>query len=218
MSKRENVQATEYAFPECLLCLIRSLVSVELLFYGVRLILNSAFEHWVLSKEATIWIQIFLIATIVINEGITFWARRHAIRIRVIGEILFISWIGWRTWMIRDALRVSFHAWFDDYIPYWNAYYNTAYYPYGEGGKLGFALAYVVLSAILCMLVLRYVSGCRMFLLIPNIVAAGAALLVNVRPDTKSLLISFAGVLVLYSGGWEVRKVQIHSRLGRRKP
>lgn len=218
MSKRENVQAIEYAFPECLLCLIRSLVSVELLFYGVRLILNSAFEHWVLSKEATIWIQIFLIATIVINEGITFWGRRHAIRIRVIGEILFISWISWRTWMIRDALRVSFHAWFDDYLPYWNTYYNTAYYPYGEGGKLGFALAYVVLSALLCMLVLRYVSGCRVFLFIPNVVAAGAALLVNVRPDTKSLLISFAGVLVLYSGGWEVRKVQIHSRLGRRKP
>lgn len=216
--ERKRICATEYTCSECCMRLIRSLVAVELLVYGVRTILSSAFENWVLSKEAQLWIQLFLVGTILVNELIPLLGRRYMVKLRVLCEMLLLGWLGWRTWRIRETLQISVHAWFDDYLPYWNAYHNTDYYPYHEGGKLEFALAFAILSIMLCTLILRYVCERRIFLLLPNIAAVGVALLVNVRPDAKSLLVSFAGVLVLYSGGWEAGKTQIRSRIGRQKP
>ena len=66
--ERKRICATEYTCSECCMRLIRSLVAVELLVYGVRTILSSAFENWVLSKEAQLWIQLFLVGTILVNE------------------------------------------------------------------------------------------------------------------------------------------------------
>lgn len=217
MREKENIRTTEYTFSECCMRLIRSLVATELLLYGVRLILNSAFEHWVLSQEALRWIQLLVVATVAVNELIPLLGRRYMVKIRVLLEMLLLGWIGWRSWHIREALWTSFHAWFDDYLPYWNAYHDTGFYPYNDGSELGDALAFTVLLVTLCMIILRYVSECRIFLLLPNLAAVGSALLVNVRPDAKSLLVSFAGMLLLYSGGWEAGKAQIRSRIGRQK-
>lgn len=217
MRVKERVRATEYLFSECAMRLIRSLIATELLFYGVRTILSSTFEHWVLSKEALLWIQMILVGTILVNELIPLFGKRYMVRIRVLCEVLLLGWLGCGTWRIKDALRTSLHAWFDDYVPYWNAYHQTDYFLYNEGGTLETALVYTLLLIMVCMLILRYVSEKRVFLILPNIAALSAGLVVNVRPDAKSLLISFAGVLVLYSGGWETGKVQIRARIGRQK-
>ena len=122
MREKENIRTTEYTFSECFMRLIRSLVATELLLYGVRLILNSAFEHWVLSVEALRWIQLLVVATVAVNELIPLLGRRYMVKIRVLFEMLLLGWLGWRSWHIREALWTSFHAWFDDYLPYWNAH------------------------------------------------------------------------------------------------
>ena len=75
MREKENIRTTEYTFSECCMRLIRSLVATELLLYGVRLILNSAFEHWVLSQEALRWIQLLVVATVAVNELIPLLGR-----------------------------------------------------------------------------------------------------------------------------------------------
>ena len=215
--ERKSIHTTEYTFSECCMRLIRSLVAAELLFCGMHMILSSAFENWILSKQALLWIQMLLAGTILFNELIPLVGRRYMIRLRTLYEVVLIGWLGWVTWQNRETLRISFHAWFDDYLPYWNQYNGTDYLPYNEGGKLGYALAFTVLIVMVCMVILRYVSECRIFLILPNVAALCAGLLVNVRPDAKALLISFAGVLVLYSGGWEVGKAQICARIGRQK-
>ena len=217
MREKKTIRATEYTFSECSMRLLRSLVAIELLFYGVRTILSSSFEHWILSKEAFMWIQFLLIGTVVVNELIPLLGRRYMDRIRVLIEVLLLGWLGWASFHRREELRTSFHAWFDDYLPYWNAYNHTDYLAYNEGGTLKAAFAFTILGAMLCMIILRYVSEQRIFMVLPNIAAVCAALLVNVRPDTKSLMVSFAGVLVLYSGGWEVGKTQVRTRIGRQK-
>lgn len=215
--ERKRIRATEYTFSECCMRLIRSLVATELLFYGVRTIFCSSFEHWVLSREALMWIQLLLIGVVVVNELVPLFGIRYMVKIRVLFEVLLLGWIGWGSFRIREDLWISFHAWFDDYLPYWNQYNHTNYLPYDDGGTLGFAFAFTVLLSMICMVILRYVSERRIFMILPNIAAVSAALLVNVRPDAKSLLVSFAGVLVLYSGGWEVGKAQIHTRIGRQR-
>lgn len=217
MSKKETIRATEYTFSECIIHLIRSLTATGLLFYGVRKILSTSFENWILSKEALIWIQVLLIGTVIINEIIPLFGKRYMIKIRVIFEILLLGWIGWKSFYIRKELWTSFHAWFDDYLPYWNKYNKTDYLPYNDGGTLGYALAFTVLLVMICMIILRYVSEQRIFMILPNIAAVCVALLVNVQPDVKSLLVSFMGVLVLYSGGWEVGKAQVRVRIGKQR-
>lgn len=217
MREKKTIRATEYTFSECSIRLLRSLVATELLFYGMYTILSSAFEHWVLSKESIMWIQFLLIGTVVVNEWIPLLGRRYMVRMRVFIEVLLLGWLGWTGYHRGEELRTSFHAWFDDYLPYWNAYNDTDYLAYNEGGTLNMALAFTILGVMLCMIILRYVSEQRIFMVLPNIAAVCAALLVNVRPDAKSLMVSFAGVLVLYSGGWEVGKAQICTRIGRQK-
>lgn len=213
----KSIGTTEYTFSECCMRLIRSLIAIELLFCGMRTILSSTFENWVLSKEVILWIQVLLAGMILFNELIPFLAKENRIRIRVLCEVLLLGWLCIGTWQERGTLSTGFHAWFDDYVPYWNTYNGTEYFPYNEGGELGSALTYTVLIMMVCMVILRYVSECRIFLIVPNIVALCAGLLVDMRSDAKSLLISFAGVIVLYSGGWDVGKAQIRTRIGRQK-
>ena len=81
MREKENIRTTEYTFSECCMRLIRSLVATELLLYGVRLILNSAFEHWVLSQEALRWIQLLVVVTVAVNELIPLLGRRYMVKI-----------------------------------------------------------------------------------------------------------------------------------------
>lgn len=218
MKDKNNGYTTEYTFSECGMRLIRSLVSMELLFYGLRTILSSSFENWVLSGKAIAWIQFLLITVIVVNELIPLLGRQNMVRIRVLLEVFLLGWLGWNIWKSRIELWTSYQAWFDDYLPYWNAYMETDYLPYKAGGTMGYAFSFTVLLVLLCMLILRYVSNRRVFLILPNILAVSAALFVNVCPDTKSLFISFAGVLVLFSGGWEAGKIQIHTRIGKQQP
>lgn len=217
MKDKNYGYTTEYTFSECSMRLIRSLVSMELLFYGVCTILSSSFEHWVLSGKAITWIQFLLITVIVVNEFVPLLGRRYMIRIRVLLEVFLFGWIGWNIRGSRFELWTSYQAWFDDYLPYWNAYMKTNYLPYNAGGTMGYAFSFTVLLVLLSMFILRYVCERRIFLILPNILAVSAALIVNVRPDTKSLFISFAGVLVLCSGGWEAGKIQIHTRIGKQK-
>lgn len=89
--ERKRIYATEYTCSECCMRLIRSLVAVELLVYGVRTILSSAFENWVLSKEAQLWIQLFLVGTILVNELIPLLGRRYMVKLRVLCEMLLLG-------------------------------------------------------------------------------------------------------------------------------
>lgn len=214
MSKK-RARASEYSFAASCVSAFRALLGTELLFLSMLSLLASEFTKWKIPVKSLVPMQMILILVILLYEVAA--CKKYRVLFYALIELVYLA-VGVFFFLKKfTVLESSYQALYTDYIAYWNRQFHTNYPGYAPlEYELTFALAFTVLAVFLFCVILRYVTGLRLFLLVPGFFALSLGLLVTVRPNWNGLALFFVGTLVVYSGPWETSKRVIRER-GKKK-
>lgn len=216
--KKPGQEETEYGFAELCGNGIRSLFAMEFLLHGLLLLMGSEFPEWQLGKAYFLQMQVVLIPVLVCFELLTGAKKRICRFGKIAAGILLPAGCGIYVLFHRHQLLEGLYQVYNEYINYWNAYYKTNYSFYDtEGGEREFFLAVSVCIIFILCITLRYLTGIRLFDLLPGSLVLTLGLLVNCLPLWRGLAEGFVGVLFLFSVPWEKGKIVFHDSSGRKK-
>ncbi len=216
--KKPRQEETEYGFAELCGNGIRSFLAMEFLLHGMLLLLGGEFPEWQLGTAYFLQMQVVLIPVLLCFELLT-GAKRRIRRIgKIAAGILLPAGCGLYVLFRRHQLLEGIYQVYNEYVKYWNAYYKTNYSFYDtEGGEREFFLAVSVCIIFILCISLRYLTGIRLFYLLPGSLVLTLGLLVNCLPLWRDLAEGFVGVLFLFSAPWGREKIVFHDSSGRKK-
>lgn len=196
--KSEKQKITEYSVSELCASAVRECVCILFLFQSVCGMCR-AFSGWEIPPQTNVRMQILLLLVAVLYEFTPLCRKYRSLAVILI-EILCFLGAGLYLYGDYEKLQSGQKALYSDYIRYWNHYYKTNYIGYDSEKYLLVFLAALVFSLFLVFIIFRYITGIRLFLVIPGIAALVPGLLVNVRPQWLPLCFFFMGILLIYSG------------------
>lgn len=211
-------RTTEYSMGERLLQALSLFISMEFLYISFRKMAGSMFDEWNLPTGNRLWqVQVGFFVIILVCNVLTGLAGKYERRLTAgisIGSlILFAQYIGRHSGELVPGLMKKANP----YLSAWNVYYRTRYrMPEGDWRMEAYAFGTAVVLLWLTVLLLYYLSKCRLFLLLPSIALFCAGLLVNHLPDWGSLWTLVVGVLLLFTGTIKNKKTTfVADRRGR---
>ena len=194
----------EYSVRECLLSLVRLILSVEFLLFSFFHVAKTLFSEWVLPTEVILQLHFWIYVSCLVFEVFCYFLPSHRTLVRVFLAAMVWMWMGYTIYKNADRLWSGLVLKLNPYLEAWNKYYFTHYNPYeGELGEQIEACIWVVLVLWMSVLFLYFITRVRLFLLLPFLTVLVLGLLVSHKPDWTGLSACFVGVLVLYSGGRE---------------
>lgn len=211
--RRRKARTTEYSFAASIAGALRMVLGIELLFQSLLLLLSSEFTGWEIPLKSRIPMHLILIFLLVLYEVAAPACRKYRIYFYTLIEVLYLG--GGAAFLLKKykQLEGSYQALYTDYVEYWNKQFQTNYIGYtSQTSGVSFALAYTVLAVFLLFVILRYVTGIRLFLLVPEFAALSLGLLVTAKPGWSGLAFLFVGTLIVYSGPWDKTKADIRER------
>lgn len=183
--------------------LVCETVAVALLFYGLLFLMESAFAGWNLPGRACGKIQLAVLASLLLFVGIVPATGKYRRVCMVVLEIGYPVAAVWFAFSHREKLLASGRMLFRAFLPYWNKQFHTNYVGAPkEAMPYTYMLAFLVAVAVLLSVMLRYVTGVRIFLLFPDLAVLSVALLVNTKPGWQGLALFFVGTVLVYAGPW----------------
>lgn len=188
-----------------------ALTGLELLFHGMLYLLDSEFSGWILSLRSYGWLQLLLIGSVVVFELVIPACGKYRSVCQVALEIGYPLAFALAAWGRKTSLTGSGKMLFNEYLRYWNRQFGTVYesYPKATVSKEAM-LVFLIAAVFLICVMLRYVSGVRMFLLLPDLVALFAGLLVNALPQWRGLSSFFVGTVLVFAAPGQ-KAVEIHA-------
>jgi hypothetical protein len=177
--------------------LIRAALTAEFLFWSSCFILSGEFSNGIeFSGRHLLFMQGALIVMFVISY-----------KFGAVGLGLFLFYgVRKRAQLIEGCIGI-----YNIYIDYWNKYYKTNYVTYtcDETALMPTIVFGLLAIFFLCMMV-RRLSGKRAFMLLLPAAVFAAGLLVYALPNWMGLACFWIGALLLYSEGWERRKIHFY--------
>lgn len=214
--KRQKQEETKYGFTELCGNGLRSFFAMEFLLHGLFMLLGSEFPEWKMGMGCFLRMQLFLIPVLIYFELLAGAKKRFqeigkiaALLVIPAGSVLYIL-------LNQKHLLEGFQQAYNDYMKYWNDYYKSNYGFFGTEGewKALFLTVLVLVVFVLCMLT-RYVTGIRLFFMVPGILVITLGLLVNCLPSWRGLAEYFLGVIFLFSAPWRKEKIAFRQSYGR---
>lgn len=200
MNRRGN--KTTYLSGDTGIRLVCEAVAVELLFYGMLAIFQSAFG-WQLPVRALGKLQAAVLVSLVLFVvGLPATGKYQSI-CKVVLEIAYPAVLVLSGLFHREKLTESGTMLFYEYLPYWNKQFGTNYTP-GAGMEIPYTYMLTFLLAVVWLfcLMFRYVTDVRLVLLLPDIAALSVALLVNARPGWSGMALFFVGTVLVSAAPW----------------
>ena len=214
MNRRGN--KTTYLSGDTGIRLVCEAVAVELLFYGMLAIFQSAFG-WQLPVRALGKLQAAVLVSLVLFVvGIPAVGKYQSV-CKVVLEIAYPAVLVLSGLFHREKLTESGTMLFYEYLPYWNKQFGTNYTP-GAGMEIPYTYMLTFLLAVVWLfcLLFRYVTDVRLILLLPDIAALSVALLVNARPGWSGMALFFVGTVLVSAAPWthmDVRTADGHTHV-----
>ena len=200
MNRRGN--KTTYLSGDTGIRLVCEAVAVELLFYGMLAIFQSAFG-WQLPVRALGKLQAAVLVSLVLFVvGLPATGKYQSV-CKVVLEIAYPAVLVLSGLFHREKLTESGTMLFYEYLPYWNKQFGTNYTP-GAGMEIPYTYMLTFLLAVVWLfcLLFRYVTDVRLILLLPDIAALSVALLVNARPGWSGMALFFVGTVLVSAAPW----------------
>lgn len=177
-----------------------ALTGLELLFHGMLYLLDSEFSGWTLSLRSYGRLQLLLMVSVVVFELVIPACGKYKSVCQVALEIGYPLAFALVAWSRKTSLTGSGKMLFNDYLRYWNRQFGTVYESYPkEAVTKETMLVFLIAAVFFICVMLRYVSGVRMFLLLPDLVALFAGLLVNAQPQWRGLASFFVGTVLVFA-------------------
>ena len=214
MNRRGN--KTTYLSGDTGIRLVCEAVAVELLFYGMLAIFQSAFG-WQLPVRALGKLQAAVLVSLVLFVvGLPATGKYQSV-CKVVLEIAYPAVLVLSGLFHREKLTESGTMLFYEYLPYWNKQFGTNYTP-GAGMEIPYTYMLTFLLAVVWLfcLLFRYVTDVRLILLLPDIAALSVALLVNARPGWSGMALFFVGTVLVSAAPWthmDVRTADGHTHV-----
>ena len=214
MNRRGN--KTTYLSGDTGIRLVCEAVAVELLFYGMLAIFQSAFG-WQLPIRALGKLQAAVLVSLVLFVvGLPVVGKYQSV-CKVVLEIAYPAVLALFGLFHREKLTESGTMLFYEYLPYWNKQFGTNYTP-GAGMEIPYTYMLTFLLAVVWLfcLLFRYVTDVRLVLLLPDIAALSVALLVNARPGWSGMALFFVGTVLVSAAPWthmDVRTADGHTHV-----
>lgn len=214
MNRRGN--KTTYLSGDTGIRLVCEAVAVELLFYGMLAIFQSAFG-WQLPVRALGKLQAAVLVSLVLFVMGFPAAGKYQSVCKVVLEIAYPAGLVLSGLFHREKLTESGTMLFYEYLPYWNKQFGTNYTP-GAGMEIPYTYMLTFLLAVVWLfcLMFRYVTDVRLVLLLPDIAALSVALLVNARPGWSGMALFFVGTVLVSAAPWthmDVRTADGHTHV-----
>lgn len=214
MNRRGN--KTTYLSGDTGIRLVCEAVAVELLFYGMLAIFQSAFG-WQLPVRALGKLQAAVLVSLVLFVMGLPAAGKYQSVCKVVLEIAYPAGLVLSGLFHREKLTESGTMLFYEYLPYWNKQFGTNYTP-GAGMEIPYTYMLTFLLAVVWLfcLLFRYVTDVRLILLLPDIAALSVALLVNARPGWSGMALFFVGTVLVSAAPWthmDVRTADGHTHV-----
>lgn len=206
----ENHGRTEYSFTELCASTLRGILCTLFLFQSVCCMCRG-FSGWEIPLSINVQMQALLLTVVVLYE-LTPLCKKYRPYASILIEILGFLGAGLYLCKHYGKLESGQQALYSDYIRYWNHYYGTNYIGYASDKYLLLFLSALIFSVFLVAVIFRYITGIRLFLLLPGIAALASGLLVNVCPNWLSLCLFFIGALLVYSGPGKKSKIVFHAK------
>lgn len=200
MNRRGN--KTTYLSGDTGIRLVCEAVAVELQFYGMLAIFQSAFG-WQLPVRALGKLQAAVLVSLVLFVVGLPAAGKYQSVCKVVLEIAYPAVLVLSGLFHREKLTESGTMLFYEYLPYWNKQFGTNYTP-GAGMEIPYTYMLTFLLAVVWLfcLLFRYVTDVRLVLLLPDIAALSVALLVNARPGWSGMALFFVGTVLVSAAPW----------------
>ena len=211
--KKGQVGKTAYSFSVACVHAVCAVLGTELLFQGVLYLFSSELAGWSISMGSYTRLQILLLLSIFLFEIVVPASGTYRSICKVALEIGYPVLIALYALRNVAALAAGGQALFNDYLPYWNAQYHTNYVGFDANGvDKAAALAFVIGAFFLLCLMLRYVTGARFILLLPDLAALAVGLLVDAKPEWRALAFFFVGMILVYAAPWDSERIVWHKK------
>ena len=208
ITRKKKKKKTEYSFAELCVRIVCAFICVELLFQGMIYLLSSEFSGWYVTKHGYMMLQLLLICSLVLFELILPLCGRYRKLITISIEASYPLVVLLYVWKYHVELMKSGMVLANDYLEYWNNQFETNYIGFESTEAAGAdALIFLIGAVFFLFILLRYVTGIRLFLIMPHLTVFFSGLLVNAVPGWMALALTFTGTIMLYAMPWEKSRV-----------
>ena len=208
ITRKQKIGKTEYSFAELCVRIVCAFICVELLFQGMIYLLSSEFSGWYVTKHGYMMLQLLLICSLVLFELILPLCGRYRKLITISIEASYPLVVLLYVWKYHVELMKSGMVLANDYLEYWNNQFETNYIGFESTEAAGAdALIFLIGAVFFLFILLRYVTGIRLFLIMPHLTVFFSGLLVNAVPGWMALALTFTGTIMLYAMPWEKSRV-----------
>lgn len=208
MLGKQKIGKIEYTFAEICVRMVCAFLCVELLFQGLIYLLSSEFAGWYVTMHGYVMLQILIIFSILLFEIILPLCGKYKKFIVIAMEIAYPFAVLWYVWKHFIKLTESGMVLANDYLKYWNKQFETNYVGFESAEAApADALIFLIGAAFFLFFLLCYITGIRLFLIVPHLTVFFGGLLVNAVPGWMALAFVFVGTIMLYAMPWEKSRV-----------